>query len=371
MSNISDDNYISMDYGAEVLSFGWYKNTTFWNVNISMRNHLDFNLPGSFFALLKEGFSQNETTSYDLKNISATGNSFLEVGVSYSRPFINNSLTLGLKAKLLGGIADFDLNAEKLTVEAGTDRWRAESQVKLNASAPGIMPKYNSDGILDGFDADIDGSIPGYGVGFDIGAAYDFSQLNLPVLKNLRASVALIDIGFVSWSKKNSIQLKSTLQPVVITSSDYQIHTDGSTSLEGIFEDVTSDLNEAVNLHGEAEKGRTTALRSTLNMGLEYTFLNNKFSAGLLYSNRFGNYFNTQELTLSGNLRPLKWLSASLSYSFMHSNFNTFGGALYITPGKVLQLFIASDYIISHVSPQYIPSTSNALNLQFGVSIPM
>jgi hypothetical protein len=195
--------------------------------------------------------------------------------------------------------------------------------------------------------------------------------LDIPALKNLRASVALNDIGFISWSKANSIQLKSPDSDIIITSGDYQIHTDGTTSLEDIFKDVTNDLNEAVNLQEDKKGGRSTSLRSTLNVGLEYLFLDNKLSAGLLYSNRFGNYYSMSELTVSGNLRPAKWMAASLSYSFLHSNFDTFGAALYLMPSKVLNLFIVGDYVIPNVSPQYYPTTTKALNLQFGISIPM
>ncbi|MGL5619368.1 MAG: DUF5723 family protein [Tannerellaceae bacterium] len=42
------------------------------------------------------------------------------------------------------------------------------------------------------------------------------------------------------------------------------------------------------------------------------------------------NTFN--ELTLSGNYRPLSWLALSLSYGFVHSGFQTFGWAVNISP---------------------------------------
>lgn len=375
MSNISENNYLSTDFVYDILAFGFYKNASFWNITLGLKSHVDVNLPKGFFGLLKEGFDQNAPTAYDLKDLSATGYSFVELGLSYSRPFLDNNLMLGAKAKLLGGVADFDLNAEKLSVEASAEKWIARSRVKLRASAPGIEPKYkqndNGTEIIDGFETGNWGDLSGYGLGFDLGAVYDFSKTGAPLLKNLRASLSLTDIGFISWSKKNSIHLTSSDKTIEITPNDYSVHTNGDTSLEDIFGDVTDDLAQAVNLEEEKNSGYTSALRTTLNVGVEYIFLQNKLSAGLLYSNRFGNYFNTQELTVSGNYRPKKWLAASLSYSFIHSNFNTLGGALYLTPSKVIHFFVVSDYIISHVSPQYVPTTSKALNVQVGVSIPM
>ncbi|MDR1808929.1 MAG: DUF5723 family protein [Prevotella sp.] len=371
MSNISEDNYLSYGTSLDLLSFGWYKGSTFWNVNISLKENIDFNVPKSFFRLMKEGYSQDEQTNYDLEGISSTGNLLTEIGLSYSRPILNDALTIGVRAKILGGIANWDLHAEQLSIDAGPDYWRAKSQVKLAISAPGIKPKYNSSGILDGFGTgDWGQGLSGYGFGLDLGAVGDLGKLfPLPVLKNVRASIALTDIGFISWSKDNTIQLKSKATDISIPSEDRVISDEAS--LEDVFEDVIDDINEAVNLQEDRKGGRSTSLRSTLNVGVEYLMLDNKLSAGLLYSNRFGNYYNTQELTVSGNFRPTKWLAASLSYSFLHSQFDTFGGALYLTPSKFLNIFVAGDYVIPNVSPQYYPSTTKALNLQFGISIPI
>lgn len=381
MSEISKKNYLSTDVSYDIFSMGLYKNDAFWNFNLGVKAHVDVNLPKEFFRLVKEGFSQTQRTSYDLEDINATGNSFIELGVSYSRPFLNDNLILGAKAKVLGGIANFDLDAERLDIAADSEEWVARSRVKLNASAPGIKPKYKEkerqngemQEMIDGFDFDNWGTPSGYGLGFDIGAVYDFKDMfMLPdVLRNFKASLSFTDIGFISWSKKNSAQMVSPDEEIILTPNDYTIHTDGSTSLEDIFDDVMDDLEQAVNLQENKKGGRTTSLRTTMNVGLEYSFLSNTLSAGLLYSNRFGNYFNTQELTLSGNYRPKKWLAATLSYSFLHSNFNTFGGAVYLTPSKGINFYVASDYIISNVSPQWIPTTSNALNVQLGFSIPM
>ena len=374
MSNISEDNYLSTSLGYDIFSMGFYKGESFWNINMGVKTQIDANLPKNLFRLAKEGFGREDLTSYDLKDISATANSYLELGIGYSRPFLNNNLIVGTKAKLLGGIANFDLQAERFDLKASATEWRAQSRVRFDASAPGIEADYNRDGMFEGFDFGNNwGSPTGFGFGFDLGAVYDFKDMNMlpDAFKNLKASMSFTDIGFISWSKKNSVHLVSPDDEIVVIPSDYTIHTDGSTSIEDIFDDVIDDLEEVVNLKEHKKGGRTTALRTTMNIGLEYSFLNNKLSTGLLYSNRFGRYFNTQELTLSGNYRPNSWFATSLSYSFMHSNFNTLGGALYLTPSKVVHFFVVSDYIISHVSPEYIPSTSNALNVQFGISIPM
>lgn len=381
LSNLSNDNYISADVGYNIFSMGFYKGEGFWNIDFGVKANVDVNLPKSLFRLVKQGFEQDAPTTYDIGGVSATANSYIELGVSYSRPFLNNSLMLGLKTKLLGGIANMDLEAESLNILTDDNKWEASSKVRLNASAPGIKPKYslkdNGLEMIDGFDTSNWGKLSGFGLGFDLGAVYDFKNLagtldgfSADFLRNLVVSTSLTDIGFISWSKGNSTHLASSGEPVTVY-PDYTIHKDGSTSIEDIFDDMLDDFEQAINLKEQKAKGRTTGLRMTWNLGMEYDILQDKLSAGLLYSNRFGNYFNRQEFTLSGNYKPLSWLATSLTYSFVHSNFDTFGWALYLSPRKGVNFFVVSDYIIPNVSPEWIPTTTKAINVQFGFTIPM
>ncbi len=381
LSKMSDKNYLTTDVAYDIFSMGFFKDEAFWNFNLGVKAHVDANIPKEFMRLVKEGFAQNQQTTYNVKDLNATGNSYMELGVTYSRPLLNDALVVGVKGKLLGGIANFDLNAKRIDITADEQEWVAKSRVMLNASAPGIKPKYtdkersngNTDEMIDGFDFGSWGKFSGYGLGFDIGAVYDFKELfMLPeIFHNMKASMSFTDIGFITWSKSNTTHLESSGEEVLLSPNDYTIHTDGSTSLEDIFDDVIDDLEQAVNLQEKKKSGRSTSLRTTMLIGLEYTILPNELSAGLLFTNRFGNYFSNQELTLSGNYRPKDWLATSLSYSFLHSNFNTFGLAVYLTPSKGVNFFLAGDYIIPHVNPQWVPTTSRAMNVQFGFSIPM
>ena len=76
------------------------------------------------------------------------------------------------------------------------------------------------------------------------------------------------------------------------------------------------------------------------------------------------------ELTLSGNYRPVKWFEATLSYSFIHSKFKTYGIALNFSPSWI-NFFIGSDYMLTKVTPQCLPVSGNAMNLYMGVSVPL
>lgn len=367
LSNIANDNYINTDVNLKLFGLGFYKGDAFWNIDLGVRTHVDANIPKGFFELFKEGFDQENQKRFDLSELSATGNSFVELGVSYSRPFIDNNLILGARVKLLGGIGDLDLNAKSLSIDAGPDYWKAKSQVTLKGAAPGALsPKYDDEtGNIDGFD--IDGfNVPGYGAGLDLGAVYDLKGI-LPILNGLKVSASINDIGFISWTKKSALDLKSSEAEVIVEPG--KVGGDGE-SLSQVFEDAFDELQKATNLEGE-NKAYTSRLRMNINAGVEYEFFKHKLSVGALYSRRFGNYFDTSEFTASINGRLCPWISASVSYSAIHSKWDTFGAALHLAPTKGINLFLASDYAIPHVNSDFLPTTSKAVNFQMGISIPL
>ncbi len=369
LSRLSDDNYTSVDVNIKLFGLGFVKDDVYWNFDMGIRTHVDLNMPKPFFALLKEGFAQEEQTRYDLSDLRATGYSFLELGTSYAR-YATPHLKVGTRVKILGGLADFNLNAKSLNIDAGPEYWKAQSKVTLNGSAPRVRPKYDKKGNLDGFSFSDSFNFSGFGTGVDIGAEYDMIEL-FPALEGLKLSLALNDIGFVYWTKDNTINLESPETDVIVRPSDYSLYKDGESSLSDVLTDAFDDIKEAVNLREVKRSGRFTKLRLNTNIGLEYELFPRKLTVGALYSIRFGNYFNLSEFTLSLNYRPNSWLATSASYSINHSQFDNMGLALHITPKRGINLFLASDYAIPRISSEFIPTTSRGLNLQLGISIPL
>lgn len=369
LSKLKSNNYTNTDTNFKLFGYGFFRNNSYWNFDLAVRSHVDANVPKPFFELLKRGFDQNTQSRYDLSDLSATGSSFVELGASHSRSFKDNKLILGARVKLLGGLADFNLDARKLNVDAGPDYWLAKSNVTLLGSAPGVMPKYDSKGNLDGFNFG-NFNIPGFGGGLDLGAVYDVKDI-FPALDGLKVSGAINDIGFIVWTKENTINLQSPDTEIIVSPNDYEIYNLDGSSIFDVFKDALDNMKQAINLQGDTRQARISMLRVNINLGAEYEVIKDKLSFGTLYSVRFGNYFNTKEFTLSTNYHPCRWFASSLTYSVNHSRFDTFGLALNFTPDKGINLFIASDYAISHISSELIPVSSYAVNFQVGISIPL
>lgn len=383
LKNISDKNYANLDAAITIASVGFYKGDGFWTVDLGVKANVDFNLPYDLFSFAKNGLKTSDgelVSGYDLKDIRGRATSYAELGVGHSRPFLDNKLVVGVKAKLLFGLANADLHVKQLNMNTGIDQWTIESEAALKYSLSGFEPKYDEDGMFNGIEKKGSLGLGGFGLGFDLGATYKLSGLadalngviDEEILDRFTLSAALTDIGFISWSSNSSRYLATDPTKTVVT-GDFDIAFGGEgKSLGDQISDIGNTLKDAVNLkEADENKGRTTGLKTKMNWGLEYEFIKDQLSAGILSTTQFTPIRNVTEFTLAGTYRPVSWFEAGLSYSFVHSSFNTFGLALNFVPAKGLNLFLASDYITPHVNSDFLPTTSKGLNFQFGLSVPL
>ncbi|MDR0748456.1 MAG: DUF5723 family protein [Tannerellaceae bacterium] len=381
LSAMDKNNYFSLTMNYQIASVGFYdKKEGFWTIGLGVRSIVDSNIPKSLFDMAKRGLSEdeNDVFNYNITNTKVNVSAYAELGAGYSRPLLDNSLLLGAKAKVLLGLANMNLDVKQFNVSVGHDKWVVSAKATLDASLPGIKPVYNEDGIFDSIESDGFG-MSGFGLGADLGAAYSFKNLSQSVsnesmqniLGRLQASLAFTDIGFISWKEANSLKMSTPGHEVTVYPKDQVI----SDMMDEYFDDLLNDFEESVNLKetSSGKNGKNTLLYTTMNVGLEYEAWTDNLSVGLLSSTRLTGTQTMTELTLSGNYNPekIKWLATTLSYSFMHNKFNSIGLALHLTPGKGVNFFIASDYWIPKVNKEFLPTTSKAVNVQFGLSIPI
>lgn len=377
LNGMPGNSYANMDLNYSLFSLGFYKGKGFWNVDFNIKAHADANVPYSAFELMKKGFAMNEPSYYNVKDTRLTASAYAELGVAHSRPFLDDNLVVGAKAKILFGFASADVYIRDLQINAGLNEWVVRSHATLEASAPGIKPEFDEEGKFDSFEWSETFGLPGVGFGFDLGATYSFAGLadltcGVPadILERLTFSLAFTDIGLISWSKANTSNLYSSLSDVVVT-GDFEIDFNDSSSLEDDLDKIKDTLEEIIEFKEGDASGRTTGLRTKMNIGLEYEIIKKRLLAGFLSTTYFNAAHNVTETTIAVTGRPIKWFEAALSYSFIHSKFDTFGLALNFSPTRGVHFFLASDYIIPHVNSEFIPVTSKGVNLQLGLSIPL
>jgi hypothetical protein len=383
MNGIANNNYLTADLDVSLLKFGFYTGKSFWSFSTSVRTHIDANIPKSLFEFAKVGLDANQAKSYNFKNTQVNAQSYIEVALGYSRSFLDDNLIVGLRPKVLVGVADVNFKIEDLTLNAGLDQWTVSSRAVLRGSVPvSATPTYDADGKFNDIEfanantfSDVK---PGYGVGVDIGGSYALAGLKLPdnkfgeILRNVTISGALNDVGFISWKNlKNNIDMQSVLNNQVVT-GNFDIDPNGDDdNISDQLDEIVDNLEDIMNFQGGNTAKRTSYLRMKMNWELEYEFIREKLFAGLLSSTQFNASCPVTELTLSGTYRPARWFAFALNYSFIHNKFNTFGAAIHIAPKSVVHLFIASDYMVYHMSPQFLPTSSKAVNFNLGIVVPI
>ena len=356
LRDLKERNNLGADLRIGVLGVGFYTGDAFWSVDLSARVSTGVTLPEGLFEFAKRG-SGYDGRIYDLKDMQVDANSFAELAIGYSRP-VNDRLTVGGKVKILAGLVNSRMKFDKMRIQMSQERWEVEAEGSFDMNANGLTIPDKTDEedgspYLDMNDIDLSPTGPcGYGGAIDLGVSYK-------LLDNLTLSGALIDLGFIDWSARNAVSGRS---------ADRYSFT--GFELEGEGETNTGDFDKLARFRRVESRNHTTRLTTTLNLAGEYTILNDKIGFGLLSSTQFLTTSTFTELTLSANFRPIDWFSASVSYSFIHSKFDTFGIALNFSPSWI-NFFVGTDYMFTRITPQWVPVSQRSANLFLGLSIPL
>lgn len=392
-NRLSNNNRMNVSLSSDVISFGFYRGKGFWSASVGLRADVDASIPKSMFSYLRDMDNENFDVlqrGIDIRNEKLNINAYTEIGVGYSRP-INDRLTVGGKVKVLMGVGNLNLNVRQIALKANMPEILTQYspsmiediynnphyyeeilrenpnlvndyRTALNDVHASIRTDATLEGSLKGLelkesepdeqgrryvdDIDMNGfGIAGYGGAIDLGATYK-------ILNNLTVSAAVIDLGFVSWSK-GSNTMATADRNLTYNKDNYQDFLDRTQNGE-VFD---FDL---IGLHiDDKTKSRTTSLASTLVLGAEYGFFNNKLTAGLLSTTRFGRMRTVSELTVSANYRPNTWVNAALSYSMIQSAGKSFGLAIKAGP-----FMIGTDYM-------YLGSDTKCVNGYLGISVPL
>ena len=409
MNRLKDNNKLNVNFSTEILSAGWYKGKNFWSFNIGLRTDIGANLTKNMFTFLNEMETVEENwrnSNYDISGQQLNINAYTEIGLGLSRQ-INSRLTVGARVKALLGIGNMELKLNRVAMSANlpSDQqinqwssesyWNSMSPSQAAQAAQELKDKFNNyhanltvgaelkssfkglelqeeegkDYVTD-FDFDSGKlGIAGYGFGIDLGASYK-------ILDNLTVSASVLDLGFISWSKSSTKIASANPDPIDIKGSTYanmvdpnnpntvmnavnQLQTDAQGYMDRVTNGDVLDYDMLQLEVSDAKESRKSRLASTLVLGAEYGFFNNKLAVGVLSTTRFVQPDALTELTFSANYRPKSWFNVALSYSAIQSAGKSFGLGLKLGP-----LFVGTDYM-------FLGKNSNSVNGFVGVSIPL
>ena len=405
MNRLKDNNKLNVNFSTEILSAGWYKGKNFWSFNIGLRTDIGANLTKNMFTFLNEMETVEENwrnSNYDISGQQLNINAYTEIGLGLSRQ-INSRLTVGARVKALLGIGNMELKLNRVAMSANlpSDQqinqwssesyWNSMSPSQAAQAAQELKDKFNNYHANLTVGAELKSSFKGlelqeeegkdyvtdfdfdsgklYGFGIDLGASYK-------ILDNLTVSASVLDLGFISWSKSSTKIASANPDPIDIKGSTYanmvdpnnpntvmnavnQLQNDAQGYMDRVTNGDVLDYDMLQLEVSDAKESRKSRLASTLVLGAEYGFFNNKLAVGVLSTTRFVQPDALTELTFSANYRPKSWFNVALSYSAIQSAGKSFGLGLKLGP-----LFVGTDYM-------FLGKNSNSVNGFVGVSIPL
>jgi outer membrane protein OmpA-like peptidoglycan-associated protein len=370
-SALSRTTRIYGDLTFNLIGFGFRVKKNYFTVDVSQKASAGFYLPRDMFKLALYGAGKGSggySDVFDLKRLGIQASVYTEFGLGYSRK-VNDKLTVGGKLKYLIGQANINTDIEKLKLTTGDDKWGISGLGTLNASLPLMDIPFGADGLIDlaNLNPEINtGSINGVkdiadivlssnnGFGVDLGATYN-------ILPELQLSAALTDLGFIRW--RSNLTNASFNGNFEMTGIEYS----PGDKLEDKLDTLLQTLEDAFASTG-SHRSYTTALSTRLNVGAEYSVVNNKIGFGMLSSTLYAGKNLYTDLTVAANLRPCTWFSTSFTYSLLHGRLSNvgFGAQLRVMP---FNMYIAVDRIPLTFASKDLPVPTNlkSVTLQAGM----
>lgn len=376
LAKIKNKNSLEPEVTVQLFGLGFSVGKTgyvFFDVN----ERIDGNIviPKDLFKLAFKGNEGFVGSKIDLSSLRGDLKYYREFGLGYSKDF-TNKLRLGVKGKLLFGVAAASIDNKALGITVNNDYSHTfNADITANFSVPLKVTK-NADKsvesiVFDDSRLDNGSGIANFisgkkniGLGLDLGATYDFSE-------KLIVSASITDLGFIKW-KKDVTNLKSKGK-FDFSGLNIVDVVNGTKTIDEVAQDMIDSLKNSFKVT-DSNTAFTTFLPFGLSLAGSYN-LTKSFSVGVLSYSRFIGKQIRESLTLSANVNLGNAFSASISYTAENHRYDNLGAGLAFRPG-IFQFYIVSDRlpvtwnkIKSDNSTVLIPANWNTFNLRLGMNL--
>lgn len=362
LSGLEENNFFNFNLSANILGFGFRGFGGFNTFDINIKSNTSVNLPYELFNFLKNGANSLAGSEYNMGNLRVISTNYTEVAFGHSHRFLDK-ITVGAKVKALIGLAAIDANLEQMDITMSPEEWSIQSNGYLNVAGTGPQFVTDNENAIENVDFNSPGP-GGYGVAIDLGASYE-------VIEGLTVSAAVLDLGTIAWDNAisgatdNDKITFSGFDEIVLAASDE--NTNSGIGDQG--DQLQDDLMNMANFYDNGTLSDfETVLNPIINVGVEYEIPYVKqISVGILYSAQTNELYTNEETRFFANLSPTKWFDLSANYA-MTTLGESYGCVMNFHP-KGINFFIGSDFMITDVSPQYIPLNNLNSNIFFGFNI--
>ncbi|MDX9696916.1 MAG: DUF5723 family protein, partial [Bacteroidales bacterium] len=141
-----------------------------------------------------------------------------------------------------------------------------------------------------------------------------------------------------------------------------ELSTNDSASFDGQFQEILDSLENSFKVTNQVTNF-TTSLNTKIYVGASW-LVSKKFDLSFLYRGYYFNDHLTSAYTFSANARPIRGISATVSYSIMNGSYNNIGVGL-VLGGAPLQLYVVAD----NASAALWGHQTTSLNFRVGLNI--
>ena len=350
---------LGMNFDETLFGLGFRLLGGYTSFSVSVHSNTSMALPKGFFEFAKKGLQDQH---YNFSGINMHSMNYAAATLGYSRE-VYKGLRVGVNLKYLMGLAYTDFTFDRFNIELSEDRWRIEGHAQAQAALGSEVYFEDEDASLDALRM---GPLASAAKGFavDLGVVYDMKEF----VPGLTVSASVVDLGSINWQYMMSIENNG--EPICWEGlKDANIDNMG-TALEEELEKLGEKAEKIMDLEVNDIHSESTKLGATMYVGAEYNMPFYKpLSVAMLYGKRFSPYAYSGWDDIRGfvNIAPLKWFEASANVGY--STFGTsLGWMLNFHPAGV-NFFVGSDYMITKVTPQFIPVNNLNSHVTLGVNL--
>lgn len=355
---------VNLDETIMALGFRMFGGYT--SLGLSVHSSVSTTLPKGFFEFAKKGLQES---AYSFSGLNINTMNYVAATLGYSHE-IFDGFSLGVNAKYLLGLAYANVLVDKFNVELSGQRWMVETHAQAQAAflceTKVLMDEDNVINDVElglGLD-ELMNLRKSDGFAVDLGFVYDMERF----VPGLKLSASVVDLGFINWRYMMSGQ--STDAKVEFNGFGEVDYNNVENVVEAELERLAEDASKLAEFNYNGSSSVKTDLNTTMYLGAEYNMpFYRALSVGALYSQRFSSFESGRWYEARGylNISPLKWLELSVNYGY--GTYGTSLGWMFNFHPAGINLFVGSDYMITKVTPQFIPVDNMNAHITFGLNL--
>lgn len=371
LAKIKERNFMESESVIPLFELGFSAGDSYIFLDIDDRFSGNMVIPGDLIKLALAGNSEFIGKRIDLSSGRGDMKYYHEIGLGFSRNFTDR-LRIGIKGKLLKGVAAASINNKSLGITVNSDYSHTfDADLQTNISGP-VTVYRNSDKGIDSIKID-DSNLHSFdflsgkrnmGLGIDLGATYDLTD-------RITLSAAITDLGFIHW-KKDIVNLSANNTFTFSGLNTEDLFNDTRT-LDEVGKDMIDSLKNAFVL-SDSKQPFNTYLPTGISFGGSFGVTKN-FSLGLLSYTRIISKQLREAVTLSANVNIGNAFSTSLCYTAVNGVYDNLGAGLAFRAG-IAQFYLVSDRIPvswnklkNKDRTVILPSNWNTVNMRLGMNL--